>query len=642
MSTKIAIFIARARASIEPARPFIRNIVLLFTLIVGAIAVWGALTLAVQPTFAETPAVSQVASAPDCDNDWVVVPSPNPGAAEHFINGIAAISSNDVWAVGGYYNVGAHQTLIEHWNGTTWSVVSSPNPGIVANELQGVTAISASDVWAVGHQSDSSGFKTLIVHWNGSSWSAVTSPSPGLESELNGVTATSASDVWAVGEYFDGTNEHTLTLHWSGLTWVQQSSPDAGTSENYLYGVDAKSASDVWAVGNYDNGAGSVREPLTLHWNGSSWTVVSSPGVGANENYLYGVTAISSSDAWAVGDYNDSAGGVEQTLTLHWNGSAWSVVTSPNVGREDNYLYGATAVSGSDMWAVGYYENVGVPQALILHWNGSAWSAVSSPDISSGDNFLYGVAAVSSTDVWAAGYYADNTATPLTLIEHYNPCPTTPTPTPGPTICAIEFSDVPSGSTFYTYIECLACNGIVSGYSDGTFRPNNDVTRGQIAKIVANAAGYAEAHPEQTFQDVPVGSTFHDFIERLASRAIINGYPCGGPGEPCVGPDNKPYFRPGSNTTRGQLSKIVCLAYGCSDTIAVQSFEDVPPTHTFYEYIEALHGLGAINGYPCGGPGEPCVGPDNRPYFRPGALVTRGQTSKIVSSVFFPSCGTDR
>ena len=64
-------------------------------------------------------------------------------------------------------------------------------------------------------------------------------------------------------------------------------------------------------------------------------------------------------------------------------------------------------------------------------------------------------------------------------------------PTPvAPTPCPIQFSDVPEGSTFYVYVRCLACRGIVSGYGDGTFRPNNNVTRGQLSKIVSNAAGF--------------------------------------------------------------------------------------------------------------------------------------------------------
>ncbi|HYP39153.1 MAG TPA: S-layer homology domain-containing protein [Chloroflexia bacterium] len=206
------------------------------------------------------------------------------------------------------------------------------------------------------------------------------------------------------------------------------------------------------------------------------------------------------------------------------------------------------------------------------------------------------------------------------------------------TPCAISFSDVPSGSTFYPFVRCLACRGILGGYSDGTFRPGNPMTRGQLAKVVSNAAGFSEAHTRQTFQDVPEGSTFHIFIERLASRDIIGGYACGGSGEPCVGPENKPYFRPNTEVTRGQTAKIVAIAALLPDPPSgSRTFEDVSTLHTFYRWIERMALNGIIGGYPCGGPGEPC-GAGSRPYFRFGNNVTRGQASKIVSNTFFPAC----
>jgi hypothetical protein len=174
------------------------------------------------------------------------------------------------------------------------------------------------------------------------------------------------------------------------------------------------------------------------------------------------------------------------------------------------------------------------------------------------------------------------------------------------------------------------------------FRPTNNATRGQIAKILSNAAGYAEPIPstQQTFEDVPPGSTFWVYIERIAARGVINGYPCGGAGEPCVGPGNRPYFRPYANVTRGQLAKMDALTAGLTLTPTGQTFEDVPPGSTFYVYVEQLSALGAIQGYPCGGPGEPCQPPANRPYFRPFVNVTRAQTAKIIANTFFPNCQT--
>ena len=266
-----------------------------------------------------------------------------------------------------------------------------------------------------------------------------------------------------------------------------------------------------------------------------------------------------------------------------------------------------------------------------------------SPDGSNWNNETFEGPSVDNVRLSMAG-------SPGTPLPAQTPTPGTPIPcvvaSPTPTACTLEFTDVEEGSTFYEFIRCMACRGIINGYTSGCetgnpcFRPNNQVTRGQLSKIVSNAAGFDDDPGAQQFEDVPVGSTFFDFIGRLANRGIIAGYPCGGPGEPCVLPDNLPYFRPNANITRGQLSKIVSEAAGYSDTPGPQQFEDVLPGSTFYDWIWRLADRGIMSGYPCGGPGEPCNPPDNRPYFRPGNNATRGQASKIVANTFYPNCVT--
>jgi hypothetical protein len=201
---------------------------------------------------------------------------------------------------------------------------------------------------------------------------------------------------------------------------------------------------------------------------------------------------------------------------------------------------------------------------------------------------------------------------------------------------------VPPTNPFYSFVRCLACRGVLSGYADGTFRPNNSVTRGQTSKIVSNAAGFTNAVPssQQTFTDVANVSTFWVWIERLATQGYISGYQCGGPGEPCDG-QNRPYFRPYNNVTRGQLAKIVAESAGYSEVIpsTQQTFTDVPGGQPFWLWVERIAAHGTISGYTCGGPGEPCDG-QNRAYFRPGNDTTRGQTAKIVANTFYPNCVT--
>jgi hypothetical protein len=235
------------------------------------------------------------------------------------------------------------------------------------------------------------------------------------------------------------------------------------------------------------------------------------------------------------------------------------------------------------------------------------------------------------------------------------PVGTTPTPIGTPGVCQVRFEDVPSTNPFYSFITCLACHDIISGYNcggagepcngnhDPYFRSGANVTRGQIAKIVGNAAGFNDPVSGQHFQDVPPNSAFYQYVERMSQRGIISGYRCGSAGEPCVAPANKPYFRPNANATRGQISKIVVNT--AVDTLgwtllnpATSSFQDVAVGSAFYQYIETAYSHQVISGYRCGSAGEPCVAPQNKPYFRANTNATRGQTSKIVSNSFFPNC----
>ncbi|HKP53429.1 MAG TPA: M14 family zinc carboxypeptidase [Chloroflexia bacterium] len=235
-------------------------------------------------------------------------------------------------------------------------------------------------------------------------------------------------------------------------------------------------------------------------------------------------------------------------------------------------------------------------------------------------------------------------AAPTTTASASTAVPVTSTATrtiapPTATACTVSFTDVPTSNTFYANIRCLACHGILGGYSDGTFHPNNEITRGQITKVVSNAAGFNESPGDQLYEDVPPSNTFYVWINRLSRRGHMGGYICGGVGEPC-GADNKPYFRPNANATRGQLAKIVASAAQITGTPTGQRYADVEPDSTFYLWIEQLSSLGVMGGYECGTvPTEPCDD-QNRPYFRPFNNVTRGQASKIVTNTFFPGCET--
>jgi hypothetical protein len=317
--------------------------------------------------------------------DWVISQSPNPGYYGNILHGLSARTASDVWAVGVQATQSSNDTLAMHWNGTSWTVVPTPNPwpecqdGDIlwsGNSLSAVSAISANDVWAVGSECYSA--NTIVEHWNGSSWSLVASPRrPGgfdSTAALYGVEAISPSNVWAVG-YSGSDAFETLVEHYNGSTWSEVSS--AGAS-GYLSSVSATGANDVWAVGA--TGTGN----LIQHYDGNGWSIVPSPQPG-NSSTLDSVDALSPTDAWAVGS-KTGFGAQESTFVLHWNGTRWHEVQSPNprnTADARNQLRSVVAASKRDVWAVGMYENDETSfhqdRTLVLHWNGSEWSIVPSP-----------------------------------------------------------------------------------------------------------------------------------------------------------------------------------------------------------------------------------------------------------------------
>src|SRR5207248_2376891 len=108
----------------------------------------------------------------------------------------------------------------------------------------------------------------------------------------------------------------------------------------------------------------------------SVWAVVPTPNVGSDINELSASSALSSTDAWAVGSFEDSSL-TTRTLIEHWNGSRWKIIASPNPDPVQNDLLGVAAVSASDVWAVGFSGQE--KRVLVEHWNGTAWSVVATP-----------------------------------------------------------------------------------------------------------------------------------------------------------------------------------------------------------------------------------------------------------------------
>jgi len=264
-------------------------------------------------------------------------------------------------------------------------------------------------------------------------WSAVRAPNATNGQNLFiGVDALNTSNVWAVGRADHSPQQpfvRPLAARWNGSTWTVVSTP---TLAGQFSGVDGSATNNVWAVGarEVDLGGGTFTfGPLTERYNGTSWSNVFTPTPpGTVSTTLSGVKTFSVSNAWAVGASTESSTLVVRTLIQRWNGSGWSIVPSPNPDPTQNLLTDIDGASATDVWAIGNQGNDGygsTTAGLVVHWNGSTWSQVNVPGTVSDGTFnvptLQDVIALSANDVWIVGRafsWIDLKVVPIAL--HWN------------------------------------------------------------------------------------------------------------------------------------------------------------------------------------------------------------------------------
>jgi hypothetical protein len=313
-----------------------------------------------------------------------VVPTPNQNFNSELF-AASASSPNDIWAVG--------QSTI-HFDGTTWTAFPAPMiKGDNKSFLQGVVAISPTLAWAAGNVTDGAHRGQVIEQWNGTKWSLFPGPKFGKKDQANvfAMTSSSVNDVWAIGSLVNlGTGlVSPLFEHWNGTTWTATT---VESNNEFLFGASAAAPNDVWTVGF--SGSDKI-ETSAMHWDGTNWKRVGTPNVGEGTNKLNAVLALAPNDVWAVG-FSTPVAPPKQAATLtlieHFDGTRWAVVPSPNIGpnsaNQSNRLLGLTANSSNDIWAFGSYfsaDGSGHQMTLLLHWDGTSWKVASSPSPTKGE-----------------------------------------------------------------------------------------------------------------------------------------------------------------------------------------------------------------------------------------------------------------
>lgn len=182
--------------------------------------------------------------------------------------------------------------------------------------------------------------------------------------------------------------------------------------------------------------------------------------------------------------------------------------------------------------------------------------------------------------------------------------PTTPV-TPTPT----GFKDVASNHWAYSYVTELSQKGIISGYDDNTFRPNNSVTREEFVKMIVGASGLYKADAQCEFTDVPQNAWYYPYVASAYVNEIVSGV-------------TDTEFGVGSNITRQDVAVIAArILKRFKDNVTIPESTTLTDIDTVSDYatdsVKLLNGMGIINGYDDGS-------------FMPKNTLTRAEAATII------------
>lgn len=397
---------------------------------------------------------------------WSAQPTVRHASDVTVLTGVACRSPRDCTAVGWFgsdtadQGIGPGSTLSERWNGRSWSAQRAPNatganvsrlsgiscaaghcvtvgdastgdgpylqrrdlalhysgkwlihgvptpPGHSNSSLSAVSCVTTNSCVAVGSQSKPGCCQVLLFdeRWDGHTWRLDPIPQPpgALDGELSAIFCVSSTRCFGVGSA-QGADHHNrpLTEIWDGTRWTIESSPDgASGAENYLNAIACRSATDCTAVGDYYNDQTSTGGTLIEHWNGADWSVQSSATSSTFGASLDGVSCTATDACIAVGQDGNGKG-----IAARWDGAAWASVPGPPTSPDS-----VSCASPTSCQAVGFKE--------IASWDGSSWTRQSAPALS--DWRLMGVTCRADNDCTAVGATKIGSGSPTALAESWN------------------------------------------------------------------------------------------------------------------------------------------------------------------------------------------------------------------------------
>lgn len=312
------------------------------------------------------------------------------------------------------------------WTGTTIRALPS-NPAMVPSGRLGGSRSSfdsAGDGWMLlsargPMQQQGAGGFSLAEHWHGGRWQLTpTAVLPDFVTahrfaSPDAVDALSPADAWIVGHYDQLPNAvGALAEHWDGSAWTIVPNPAENLNGTALSAVAAASSDDVWAVG-YQTAAGSTTAaPLAEHWDGTQLQSVAlpPPAAGVTGSGLSAV-AVSGHQVWAMG--YQVIGSSFYPLIDHFDGTSWQQLPLMT-GLAGLAVVAVYASAAGDVWAITTNSVTGVPASSaaggFLHWDGKSWSIIAPPGPQeAGLGYSYtAIAGTGPDDIWAVGEADDS------------------------------------------------------------------------------------------------------------------------------------------------------------------------------------------------------------------------------------------
>jgi hypothetical protein len=230
----------------------------------------------------------------------------------------------------------------------------------------------------VGTYGDSNGFfHPLIEHWNGHHWTASHIAGRSVVDGILYSVTNGVGGVWATGQLSGGGSDRQVVLHLTGKAWrivtESQVRASGGAAADAYPQAIASSADGLWVGGDYRSGHSGFSTLVEAPAGGTNVHELSTPDPTVQDNYLQAIAPVNGGmNAWAVGDsVPPSTGNANSLIEYGSAGGSWTVIPSPDPSASgNNILDGIFALSSTNVWAVGEFDGQGGMRTLIMHYTG--------------------------------------------------------------------------------------------------------------------------------------------------------------------------------------------------------------------------------------------------------------------------------